>query len=150
VCIPDLVIIKYFGNNTTEIKRIVSTCPDLLPSAVVVELELIHVYRTVSIHLLRKSYDVRQVSMDSWNRGFCSPLFCSVMRGPLYWYVCMKSVNTRNMSNCLKKCNKLNKSHLVGKLLNSISPASSTRCEEETTRLVPQTVHTKATMKTIR
>ena len=26
VCIPDLVIIKYFGNNTIEIKRIVFTC----------------------------------------------------------------------------------------------------------------------------
>ena len=40
VSIPDLVIIKYFGNNTTEIKGIVFTCPDLLPSALVVELEL--------------------------------------------------------------------------------------------------------------
>jgi len=43
VYIPDLVIIKYFGNNTIEIKRIVFTYPDLLPSARVVELELIHV-----------------------------------------------------------------------------------------------------------
>jgi len=33
VCIPDLVIIKYFGNNTIEIKRIAFTYPDLLPSA---------------------------------------------------------------------------------------------------------------------
>jgi len=32
VCTPDLVIIKYFGNNTVEIIRIVSTYPDLLPS----------------------------------------------------------------------------------------------------------------------
>jgi len=54
VCIPDLVVIKYFGNNTIEIKRIVSTYPDLLPSALV-EMELIHMYRTVSIHLLWKS-----------------------------------------------------------------------------------------------
>jgi hypothetical protein len=29
-------------------------------------------------------------------------------------------VNTRNMYSCLQKCNKLNKSHLVGQLLNSI------------------------------
>jgi len=27
VCVPDLVIIKYFGNNTVEIKRIVFTYP---------------------------------------------------------------------------------------------------------------------------
>ena len=40
VCIPDLVIIKYFGNNSTEIKRIVFTYPDLLPSALFVELEI--------------------------------------------------------------------------------------------------------------
>ena len=52
VCIPDLVIIKYFRNNTIEIKRIVFTYPDLLLSALVVELKLIHVYRTVGIHLL--------------------------------------------------------------------------------------------------
>ena len=84
MCIPDLVTIKYFGNNTTEIKRIVFTYPDLLPSAFVVELELIHVYRTVVIHLLWKSCDVRPVPMASWNRGICSPLFCSVMRVPLY------------------------------------------------------------------
>ena len=38
VCVPDLVIIKYFGNNTIEVKRIVFTYPDLLPSAFVVEL----------------------------------------------------------------------------------------------------------------
>ena len=84
MCIPDLVIIKYFGNNSIEIKRIVFTYSDLLPTALVVELELIHVYRTVGIHLLRKSCDVREVLMASWNRGFCSPLFCSVMRVPLY------------------------------------------------------------------
>jgi len=78
VCIPDLVIIKYFGNNNTEIKRIVFTYQDLLPSALVVEMELIHACRTVGIHLLWKSCDVRPVSMASWNRGFCSPLFCSV------------------------------------------------------------------------
>jgi len=84
VYIPDLVIIKYFGTNTIEIKRIVFTYPDLLPSALVVELELIHVYLRVGIHLLRKSCDVRPVSMASWNRGFCSPLFCSVMRLPLH------------------------------------------------------------------
>ena len=83
-CIPDLVIIKYFGNNTIEIKRIVFTCPDLLPSALVVELELIHVYPTVGTLLLWKSFDIRPVSMASWNRGFCSPLFCSVTRVPLY------------------------------------------------------------------
>ena len=63
MCIPDLVIIKYFGNNTIEIKRIIFTYPDLLPSAFVVELELIHVYLTVCIHLLWKSCDVRPVSM---------------------------------------------------------------------------------------
>ena len=51
MCIPDLVIIKYFGNNTTEIKRIVLTYPDLLPSTLVVELELIPVYRNKS-HLV--------------------------------------------------------------------------------------------------
>jgi len=50
---------KYFGNNTIEIKRIVFTYPDLQPSAVVVELELIHVYRTVGIHLLWKRCDVK-------------------------------------------------------------------------------------------
>ena len=83
MCITDLIIIKYFGNNTIEIKRIVFTYSDLLPSALV-ELELIHVYRTIGIHLLWKSCDVRPVSMASWNRGFCSPLFCSVMRLPLY------------------------------------------------------------------
>jgi len=80
VCIPDLVIIKYFGNNTVEIKRIVFTYPDILPSALVVELELIHVYHTVGIHLLRKICDVRPVSLASWNGVLCSPLFCSVMK----------------------------------------------------------------------
>jgi hypothetical protein len=35
----------------------------------------------------------------------------------------MMGVNTRNMYNCLQKCNKLNKSHLAGKLLNSIHDA---------------------------
>jgi hypothetical protein len=84
VCIPDLFLIMYFGNNTIEIKRIVFTFPDLLPSALVVKLELTDVYRTVGIHLLWKSCDVRPVSMASWNRGFCSPLFCSVMRVPFY------------------------------------------------------------------
>ena len=83
MCIPELVI-KFYGKNTIEIKRIVFTYPDLLPSALVVELELIHVYLRVGIHLLRKSCDVRPVSMASWNRGFCSPLFCSVMRLPLH------------------------------------------------------------------
>ena len=84
MCIPDLVIIKYFGNDTIEIKGIVSTYPDLLPSALVVELELIRVYRTVGIHLLWKSCDVRPESMANWNRGFCSLLFCSVIRIPFY------------------------------------------------------------------
>jgi len=79
VCILDLVIIKFFGNNNIEIKRIVFTYPGLLPSALVVELELILVYLTVGIHLLWKSCDVRPMSMASWNRGFCSTLFCSVM-----------------------------------------------------------------------
>jgi len=32
-------------------------------------------------------------------------------------------VNTRNMQSCLQKYNKLNKSHLVGQLLNSIRDA---------------------------
>ena len=36
ILVPDLVIIKYFGNNTIEMKRIVFTYPDLLPSALVV------------------------------------------------------------------------------------------------------------------
>ena len=67
--ITDLVIIKYFGNIIIEIKRVVFTYPDLLPSALVVEVELIHVYRTVGIHLLWKSCDVRSVSMASWNGG---------------------------------------------------------------------------------
>ena len=31
----------------------------------------------------------------------------------------MMGVNTRNMQSCLQKSNKLNKSHLVGRLLNS-------------------------------
>jgi len=53
----DLVIIKYFENNTIEIKRIVFTYPDLLPSALIFELELIHVYRTVGIHLLWKKME---------------------------------------------------------------------------------------------
>jgi len=33
VCISDLVIIKYFGNNIIQIKRIVFTYPDLLLAA---------------------------------------------------------------------------------------------------------------------
>jgi len=33
VCVPDLVIIKYFRNNTIEVKRIVFTHLDLLPYA---------------------------------------------------------------------------------------------------------------------
>ena len=49
VCTPDLVIIKYFGNSTIEIKRLVFTYPNLLPSALIVVLELICVYRTVGI-----------------------------------------------------------------------------------------------------
>ena len=32
-------------------------------------------------------------------------------------------VNTRNIQSCLQKCNKLNKSHLVGQLLNLIHDA---------------------------
>ena len=32
-------------------------------------------------------------------------------------------VNTQNMYSCLQKCNKLNKSHLVGQLLNLIHDA---------------------------
>ena len=59
MCIPYLIIIKYFGNNTIEIKRIVFTYPDLLPSALVIELKLIHVYRTVGIHLLWNICDVK-------------------------------------------------------------------------------------------
>jgi len=35
----------------------------------------------------------------------------------------MMGVNTRNMYSCLQKCNKLNKSYLVGQLLNSIHNA---------------------------
>jgi len=35
----------------------------------------------------------------------------------------MMGVNTRNMYSCLQKFNKLNKSHLVGQLLNSIHDA---------------------------
>jgi len=75
VCIPDLVI-KYFGNNTGEIKRIVFTYADLLPSVFVVDLGLIHLCRSVGIHLLWKICDVRTVSMASWNRGF---FFASVL-----------------------------------------------------------------------
>ena len=33
----------------------------MLPSALVVKLELIHVYRTVGIHLLRNSCDIRPI-----------------------------------------------------------------------------------------
>ena len=84
MCIPDLDIIKYFGNDTIEIKRTIFKYSNLLHSAFVVEMELIHVYRTVGIHLLWNSCDVRPVSMAIWNRGFCSPVFCSVMRVPLY------------------------------------------------------------------
>jgi len=80
---PDLVTIKYIGNNTIEIKRTVFTYLDLLPSTLVVELELIHMYLMVGIRLLWKSCDVRPVSMASWNSGFFSPLFCSVIRVPL-------------------------------------------------------------------
>jgi len=66
VCIPDLVITKYFGNNTIEIKRIVFMYSDLLPSALVVELELIHVYRTIGIHLcVCKIHQVRFVVLYS-------------------------------------------------------------------------------------
>jgi len=39
VCLADLVIVKFFGNNTIEIKRIVFTYPDVLPSGLVVALE---------------------------------------------------------------------------------------------------------------
>ena len=35
----------------------------------------------------------------------------------------MMGVNTRNMQSCLQKCNKLNKSHPVGQVLNSIHDA---------------------------
>jgi len=35
----------------------------------------------------------------------------------------MMGVNTRNIYSCLQECNLLNKSHLVGKLLNSIHDA---------------------------
>ena len=35
----------------------------------------------------------------------------------------MMGDNTRNMYSCLQKYNKLNKSHLVGQLLNSIQDA---------------------------
>ena len=35
----------------------------------------------------------------------------------------VSGVNTRNRQSCLQKCNKLNKSHLVGQLLNSIHDA---------------------------
>ena len=62
MCIPDLVIIKYFGNNTIEIKRIVFTYPDLLPSAFDVELELIHVYRTVGIYVMEQLW--RKTGVD--------------------------------------------------------------------------------------
>jgi len=37
----------------------------------------------------------------------------------------MMGVNTRNMYSCLQKCNKLNKLHLVGQLLNSIHDAQT-------------------------
>jgi len=51
VCTPDVVIIKYFGNNTIEIKRIMFTYPDLLPCALVVELELIYTYVLYGRHV---------------------------------------------------------------------------------------------------
>jgi len=35
----------------------------------------------------------------------------------------MMGVNTRNIYSCLQKCNKLNKLHLAGQLLNSIHDA---------------------------
>ena len=37
----------------------------------------------------------------------------------------MMGVNNRNMQSCLHKCNQLNKSHLVGHLLNSIHNAQT-------------------------
>ena len=37
----------------------------------------------------------------------------------------MMGVNTRNMQSCVQKYNKLNKSHLVGQLLNSIHGAQT-------------------------
>ena len=40
----------------------------------------------------------------------------------IYIYIMMR-VNIRNMQSCLRKYNKLNKSHLVGQLLNSIHDA---------------------------
>ena len=73
MCIPDLVITKYFGINTIEIKQIVFTYLDLLPSALFAELELIHEYHMVGICLLWESCNVRPVSMASWNRGICFP-----------------------------------------------------------------------------
>ena len=39
----------------------------------------------------------------------------------------MMGVNNRNMQSFLQKCNKLNKSHLVGQLLNSIYEISTIR-----------------------
>jgi hypothetical protein len=71
--------------------KIEFTYPGVLPSALIIELELIHVYHTVGIHLLWKSCDIRPVSMAKWNRGLCLPLLCSVIRLPLCWNVYMRS-----------------------------------------------------------
>ena len=49
----------------------------------------------------------------------------------------MMGVNTRNMQSCLQKCNKLNKSHLVGQLLNLIHDA---RTDVYKICLMPKTI----------
>ena len=48
----------------------------------------------------------------------------------------MWDVNSRNMYRCLQKCNKLNKSHLDGQLLNSIHDAR-THVYKKTVRRFP-------------
>jgi hypothetical protein len=110
VCTPDLIIIKYFGNNTIEIRRIGFTYPDLLPSALV-ELELIHVYLTVGIHLLWKSCDVRLVCIQIFHCSANKRIFLK----NLFWlyYVELKKgqadfavrhyVDTHDMKTSSKK-----------------------------------------------
>ena len=52
----------------------------------------------------------------------------------------MMGVNTRNVRSCVQKCNKLNKSHLVGHLLNLIRDVRSDVYKINWKRLIVMTV----------
>jgi len=56
VCIPDLVIIKYFVNNTAEIKRIVFTYPDLLPPTTKYIVTSVDYFTLFQVYFLKYSF----------------------------------------------------------------------------------------------